>query len=326
MNIQTLRNDTPGTNHHIHLNNAGASFPPTPVIKTVSNYLQEEALHGGYETADAKSDEINGFHAVSAELINARSENMVFTSSATESYNKALSSIPLKAGDSILTTDDDYSSNQIAFLFLEKRFGVKTIRAAKLPEGGVDPNSMEELVKKHRPKLVSVTHVPTNSGLVQDVETIGQICKEQDVWYLVDACQSAGQMPLDVEKIGCDFLSATMRKWLRGPRGAGFLFVSDKALQAGLEPFYPDLSGVDWTAADEYQFHQNAGRFGYWEKNYALMVGSKVAIEYAIQVGLKNIEKRVMELGRLYPQPTKCTSALADTGLGPKTMRHRHCP
>ena len=297
MNIRKLRQDTPGTHYHIHLNNAGASLPPTPVTEAVLKYLQEEALHGGYETTEARADDIQGFYHACAKLLNTKPEQVEFMcSGATEAYNKALSSIPLKNGDVILTTDDDYSSNQIAFLLLAKTIGVKIVRAAKLPSGGVDVNSVEALIKKHHPKLVAVTHVPTNSGLVQDVENIGQLCETNDIWYLVDACQSAGQMPLDVEKIKCDFLSATLRKWLRGPRGAGFLYVSEKALKAGLEPVYPDLSGAGWVAANEYRPSRKAKRFGYFEKNYALLVGSKVAMEYAMELGLETIQKKVVEL------------------------------
>jgi selenocysteine lyase/cysteine desulfurase len=165
-----------------------------------------------------------------------------------------------------------------------------------LQEGGVDPQSVKELIDEHQPKLVAVTHVPTNSGLVQDVEAVGQFCREQDVWYLVDACQSAGQIPLDVEKIGCDFLSVTMRKWLRGPRGAGFLYVSDLVLGAGLEPIFPDMAGGVWVAPDQYELEKTARRYEQWEKNYALVLGSKTAIEYANNLGLEAIQQVVSEL------------------------------
>ncbi len=138
--------------------------------------------------------------------------------------------------------------------------------------------------------------MPTNSGLVQDVESVGSLCKQHDIWYLVDACQSVGQMPLDVEKIGCDFLSATTRKWLRGPRGCGFLFVSDKAIETGLEPYYPDLGGAKWTATNEYELTPDAARFSPWEKNYALLLGGKAAVDYALNIGLENIEDRVGQL------------------------------
>lgn len=293
MNIQAIRQDTPGCEHHIHLNSAGASFPPKIVLETMQDYLHEEALHGGYEMEAAKASEISGFYEVFAQLVNAKKHNIAYATSATDGFSKALSSIPFERGDALLTTDDDYIANQMAFIFLQKRFGVKVIRAGKLPEGGVDPDSMKNLMEKHRPKLVAVTHVPTNSGLVQDVESIGILCRERDTWYLVDACQSAGQMPLDVERIGCDFLSATMRKWMRGPRGAAFLYTSDRVLDAGLEPFFPDGTTGSWVDDFRYELKRTARKFEYWERNYALMLGSKACATYAINLGLENIQERV---------------------------------
>lgn len=298
MNIHSLRNDTPGCSIHNHLNNAGASLPPQPVIQTIQDYLAKEALHGGYEVAAAQASEIAGFYESTASLLNAKAHNIAFAGSATDAYFRALSSIPFEPGDTLLTTDDDYVSNQIAFLFLQKRLKINLVRAAKLPEGGVDPQSMSDLMEKHQPRLVAVTHVPTNSGLIQDVEAIGQLCRERDIWYLVDACQSAGQMPLDVTKIGCDFLSATIRKWLRGPRGAGFLYVSDLALGAGFEPVFPDMAGGVWDSADKYRLEPSARRYEQWEKNYALVLGSKAAIDYALMLGLDDIEQTVTDLSQ----------------------------
>ena len=296
MDIQSLRNDTPGCSLHNHLNNAGASLQALPVINAVKQYFEEESLHGGYEVAAKYAAEIAGFYDAAAKLLNSNSRNIAFAGSATDAYFRALSSIPFVPGDVLLTTDDDYVSNQIAFLFLQKKAKIKLVRAAKLPEGGVDPQSVKELIEKHQPKLVAVAHVPTNSGLVQDVEAVGQLCQERDVWYLVDACQSAGQMPLDVQKIGCDFFSVTNRKWLRGPRGAGILYASDLALGAGFEPVFPDMAGGVWVAPDYYELEKSAKRYEQWEKNYALVLGSKVAIEYANNLGLEVIEQVVTEL------------------------------
>ena len=294
--ITSLRNDTPGCAHRIHLNNAGAGLMPRPVLEVMQNYLDLESKTGGYEAAADQRKAIAGFYRSAATFLNTRPGNIAWAASATDAYAKALSAIPFHPGDIVLTTDDDYVSNHIAFLFLQKRFGIQVVRAAKLPQGGVDVQSMQELMDRRRPKLVAVTHVPTNSGLVQDVEAIGQICRERELWYLVDACQSAGQLPLDVKKMGCDFLAVTMRKWLRGPRGAGFLYVSDRVIQAGLEPFFPDLSGAEWTDAGHYEPAHNAHLFEYWEKPYALLLGSKAALDYALEIGPDFIENRVQEL------------------------------
>lgn len=294
--LTRLRSETPGCAHRNHLNNAGAALQPLPVLRAVQDYLALEAEMGGYEAADLRAGEIAGFYQAVAKMLHTKARNIAFATSATDAYARALSAVPLRAGDVILTTENDYVSNQIAFLALQKRLGIQVLRAADLPEGGVDVADLERLVKALHPVLVAVTHVPTNSGLVQPVEAVGRICREHGIWYLVDACQSAGQMPLDVEKIGCDFLAATMRKFMRGPRGAGFLFASDHALEAGLEMLLPDMRGANWTGADSYEAAPDARRFEYWEMPPALVLGSRAAVEYALELGLEQIELRVREL------------------------------
>lgn len=298
-NLEKLRADTPGCAHRIHLNNAGSALPPAPVLQAMQKHLELEARIGGYEAADQAAADIAGFYDAVARLLNTRSRNIAFAASATDAYARALSAVDWQAGDVILSTENDYVSNQIAFLSLQKRFQIQLLRARDQPEGGVDVADMERLIRERRPRLVAVTHVPTNSGLVQPVEEIGRICRAAGVWYLVDACQSAGQMPLDVERINCDFLSATMRKFLRGPRGAGFLFASDRVLDGGLELLLPDMRSATWTGPDTYDPAPDARRFEYWEMPPALTLGSKVAIEYALGIGLDKIESRVRRLADL---------------------------
>jgi selenocysteine lyase/cysteine desulfurase len=296
MNIETLRQQTPGCKHKIHFNNAGASLPPQQVLDAITQYLQLEAVTGGYEAADLKAVEVNGFYESTAQLLNCKASNIAFTSSATNSFARALSCISFQSGDSILLANEDYISNQIAFLSLQKRFGIKIIRANSLPEGGVDVADMKRLMDQHHPKLVSLTHVPSNTGLIQPVEIVGELCAERDIYYLVDGCQSAGQIPVDVQRIKCDFFTATLRKFLRGPRGAGFLFVSDKVIDRKLEPLFIDLRGAEWTKADEYSPRMDARRFEDWELPYPLVMGSKAAIDLALSLGLAEIQKRNLAL------------------------------
>lgn len=291
--LDRLRADTPGCQHRNHLNNAGAALPPQPVIRAMQDYLTLESEIGGYEAADRRAEDLAGFYTAAARLLNTRARNIAFSASATDAYARALSAVPLRAGDTILTTENDYASNQIAFLALQKRLGVRVLRAADAPEGGLDVADLERLIREKRPVLVAVTHVPTSSGLVQPVEAVGRLCREHGVWYLVDACQSAGQLALDVERIGCDFLSATLRKFLRGPRGAGFLYASDRALDAGLELLLPDMRGASWTGPDQYESLPDARRYEYWEMPPALILGSRAALEYALQLGLDRIEAAV---------------------------------
>lgn len=297
--IDQLRADTPGCAFRNHLNNAGAALLPAPVLKTMQEYLLLESQIGGYEAADSTASAISGFYASAAKWLNTTPANIAFTTSATDAYARALSAIPWEANDVILTTENDYVSNQIAFLSLKKRFHVRVLRARDGASGGVDLTDVEYLIRHHEPKLVAVTHVPTNSGLVQPVEAIGKMCRQHGAWYLVDACQSAGQLALDVQSIDCDFLSGTLRKFLRGPRGAGFLYASDRVFSEGLEMLLPDMRSGHWTSPDTYQPAEDARRFEYWEMSPALMLGSKAAIDYALSLGMDWIEQRVRHLADL---------------------------
>ena len=292
IDLEKVRSETPGCSTKIHFNNAGASLMPSAVIDSIQKYILLEGLTGGYETEDLQTAEINGFYKSLATLINCEPKNIAFTSSATNSFARALSCIPFKEGDTILLANEDYISNQFAFLSLQKRFNLKIIRASSLPSGGVDVGDMKRLMDQHHPRLVSLTHVPTNSGLIQPIEEVGRLCRERDILYLVDACQSVGQLPIDVTKIQCDFLSATFRKFLRGPRGTGFLFISDTVFRKNLEPLFIDMRGAQWTAINEYTPQPNAKRFEDWEFPYALVIGAKASIDYALQIGLENIRDR----------------------------------
>ncbi|MBT8405551.1 MAG: aminotransferase class V-fold PLP-dependent enzyme, partial [Gemmatimonadetes bacterium] len=215
------------------------------------------------------------------------SDRIAITENATAAFQQALSAIPFREGDVLVTTRNDYVSNQIQYLSLAHRFGIEVERIADGPDGATDLDALEAVVRRRRPRLVAVSHVPTSSGLVQDVAAIGAICRRHDVWFLLDACQSVGQIPLEPAVIGCDFLSATARKFLRGPRGIGFLWVSDRVLAADLEPLFPDLHGADWIAEDLYQPAPGARRFENWEFPYALVLGLGAAARYALDVGVE---------------------------------------
>jgi len=300
--IARLRRETPGVNHCIHLNNAGASLMPQRVIDALRGQIEREVYQGGYEAAAAIGPEVRAFYELTGRLINSPARNIAYAASATDAYSRALSAIPFRRGDVIVTTPDDYVSNHLAFMQLRDRFGVTTVRSRTLPSGGADPDDLLRLVEQHRPRLLAVTHVPTSSGLVQPVAEIGRRCRRYDTIYLVDACQSAGQLPLDVEALHCDFLTATFRKYLRGPRGAGFLYASDRILSQGLTPLFVDLKSARWTGDETFEPAADARRFELWERPYALVMAAKAAVEYALEIGLPTIEKRVKQLANLTRQ------------------------
>lgn len=290
MNIEQIRKDTPNCSDKIFLNSAGSSLMPKMVVKKINEYLFEEEKLGGYRVAESKEMEINDFYIQAAKLINCDPKNIAFAHDATDAYTKALSSIQFEPHDIIITTDDDYVSNHINFISLQRRYKIKVVRINNLNNGDIDINDFEALIKKYQPKLVAITHIPTNSGLIQNAEKVGEICEKNQILYLLDACQSVGQILVDVKKIRCDFLSVTGRKFLRGPRGTGFLFVSDKLLNDGYAPLFIDLRGATWTGIDKFEIMESAKRFESWEVPYALVTGLKEAIKYTNKIGIGHIQ------------------------------------
>ncbi len=298
MDVEALRADTPGTAHRIHLNNAGAGLMPRPVVEAIKEHIDLESRVGGYEAAAERQEQIGAAYRAVADLVGAHPSNIAMQENATAAFNAALSAVPFAPGDVILTTRNDYVSNQIAFLSLQQRMGIRVERAPDAPEGGVDVEAFGKLAHRLGPRLATITHVPTNSGMIQPVVDIARACADRGVPLLVDACQSVGQLDVDVAELGCDFLSATGRKFLRGPRGVGFLYVSDQALERGWEPLFPDLRGADWIDPDLYQPRPDAARFENWEFAYALVLGLGAAARYALDLGLPAIEQQVLHLGK----------------------------
>ena len=294
--LTTWRAQTPGCRHRNHLNNAGAALMPQPVIDAITDHVRLEAEIGGYEAADARAEEIARGYDALARIVGARPENIAVVGSATAGFVQALSSFDFSPGDTIVTTRCDYTSNQIQYLALAKRLGVEIAHADDLPEGGVDPGAVRELVRRKRPRLVAVSWIPTNSGLVQDVEAVGAVCEETGVPYVVDACQAVGQIEIDVGRLKCDYLSATARKFMRGPRGIGFMYASDRALARGDHPLFVDMRGARWTAAGAYEVAATARRYEDWEFPYALVLGQAAAARYALDVGIETARARAWAL------------------------------
>lgn len=291
MNTDKIRQEIRGlSDGKLFFNNAGSSLMPNIVVDSMLDYLKQEEQFGGYEVANRNTELLENFYTETAKLINCKPSNIAFMTSATEAFSKALSSIIFKEGDTVITTVDDYISNQITFISLQKRLNVKIIRIKKLENNELDLEDLENLIKQNHPKLVAVTHIPTNSGLIQDIEAVGEICRQYDILYLADCCQSVGQMVVDVEKIGCDFLTATGRKFMRGPRGSGFLYVSDRVLEQDYAPILLDMRGAHWSEYNNYELFKTAKRFEHWEVSYAAVLGMMEAVKYANIIGLNNIE------------------------------------
>jgi selenocysteine lyase/cysteine desulfurase len=294
--VKQWRDDTPGCARQIHFNNAGSGLMPRAVLDAMVAHLNREANFGGYESADDAEGAVADAYAGVAKVLGTQPRNIAVVENSTVAFFQALSAFDFKPGDVIVTTRNDYISNQLAYLSLARRRGVEVRRAADLPSGGADPQSVKELLRGSRVRLLAVTWVPTNSGLIQPVETLGEIAEAAGMPYLVDGCQAVGQIPVDVTKLRCDFFSGTARKFLRGPRGIGFLYVSDRALQRGDFPLYIDMRGADWVSADSFAPAPDARRFENWEFAYSLVLGLGEAARYALAVGVERGGRRARDL------------------------------
>ncbi|MBB4427227.1 selenocysteine lyase/cysteine desulfurase [Bradyrhizobium sp. CIR48] len=292
--VDRLRGDTSGVAHRIHLNNAGASLMPRPVLDGMVTYLRREAEIGGYEACAESTARLEGVYDSIARLVGSKREEIALAESATLAWQRAFYSLRFGPEDRILTTSAEFAANYISFLQVARRTGARVEVIPDDANQALDPEALKRMIDE-RVRLIAITWIPTNGGLVNPAEAVGRIARAHNVPYLLDACQAVGQIPIDVRALGCDMLTATGRKFLRGPRGTGFLYMRDEFLK-DIEPAMIDLFGAPWVGPERYEFRSDARRFETWEANYAARLGLGIAADYAISIGIERIEQRCRKL------------------------------
>jgi selenocysteine lyase/cysteine desulfurase len=296
IDIEKIRAETPGIDFSTHLLACGSSLMPQRVVDVILEHTQLEALMGGYEAESKKIDDLNKIYDIVAEHIGANSHEIALMENSTVAWSHAFYALPLKSGSRILTSEAEYAANYVAFLQRAKRDNLTIDIIPSDQNGTLDTNALEAMVDE-RVGLIAISWIPTNGGLVNPAENVGKVAKKYNIPYLLDACQAAGQMQIDVNKIQCDFLSATGRKFLRGPRGTGFLYINEKWLDT-IEPAMIDHFGAPWVKKNVYELREDARRFETWENSYALRAGLGEAINYAEEIGIDLIHERVQLLAK----------------------------
>ena len=297
IDIERARTDTPGVERVAHFNHAGASLMPRPVLDALIAHHRLEAEIGGYEAADAAAEAVEDSYRSLARLLGCDPDEIAIVGSATRAWDMVFYGLQFEPGDRVLISRTEYGSHAAAYWQVARRSGIVVDLVPVDEDGRISLDVLEAMIDE-RVKVISVAHCPDHDGLINPVAEVGRIARQSHALYIVDACQSVGQLPIDVGAIGCDVLTAAGRKFLRGPRGTGFLYVR-RALIESIEPPMLDLLAADWIATDDFRIRPDARRFEDWEANYATKIGLGVAAEYALGWGLDKIRERVAMLADL---------------------------
>jgi len=329
MDLAKFRKDTPGTLSKIHFNNAGASLMASPIHQAVLEHMELELQMGGYEAQSRAKPALERTYDAISELINCNRDEIALMENATAAWLMAFHSITFNKGDRILTTEAEYASNVISYLQIAKKNGVKVDVVPSDEHGQIDVSALETMIDPSV-ALISISHIPSNGGLINPAAEVGHIAKKYNIPYLLDACQSIGQIPLDMEEIGCDMLSATGRKYLRAPRGTGFLYIR-KSFMNTVSPPFLDLLSADWTDINQYKIRDDARRYENWERNVAAMIGLGVAVDYYLDAGVEKTSTIIRSLAakarkRLASIPGVTVHDLGLKKCGIVTFSHNRLP
>ncbi len=295
--IDRARKETLACEDIIHFNNAGSSLMPIPVSDVLHNYLYKEEHMGGYETADDESASLDNFYSSAATLLNCKTNEIAYVENATRAWDMAFYGFKFSKGDKILTTISEYGSNVVAYIQQAKRYGVEIVFIPNDEHGQIDIHALENMIDSSV-KLISITHIPTGGGLVNPAKAIGKIANAAKIPYILDSCQGVGQIELDVQEIGCDILCGTGRKYIRGPRGTGLLYVRESLIEK-LEPPILDQHAATLISPTKYKILSDARRFECWEQYFAGKAALGSAIDYALSYGLDSIQSRIYRLAHL---------------------------
>lgn len=292
--VEELRAQTPGCDSVVHFNHAGASLPSRGMLDTIIAHLEDEARLGPMEAALRATDRLDAVRHETAALLNARPHEIAFGPSGSALWGAAFAALPpFVPGDRILVGRQEWGGNLATMKATAARTDATIETMPVREDGGVDAERLAELID-HRVRLISLTWLPANGGLINDAAAVGRLARAAGIPYFIDAGQAVGQIPADVTTLHCDVLKAAGRKHLRGPRGTALLYASERLLPS-LQPVTLDVLSAPLVEGEP-RIRPDARRFETSEHAVALRLGLGSAIAEARQIGIEAIRTRISGL------------------------------
>lgn len=282
---------------NIKFNSAGSSSLDSYILTKMFDYFSLENKLGGYEAFEVEKKKIERFYLNVAKLINCRATEVSFSFSSTLAWNQVFNSIPLSKKENIVIFENEYSSNHISILKRKNAFNdLRIVKTNKY--GSIDFEDLEKKIDL-KTKVLHVTHIASQCGNEFPIDAIGKVLKRKNPnsIYFIDACQSAGQKEINVKKLRCDILVASGRKYLMGPRGTAFLYVKS-SLKKKLQSSILDMTSTRIKYTDNLVMNKNYRFLETFEHSPALKLGFSLAIRNTLNIGVKNINKRLIKLSK----------------------------
>lgn len=291
LDVQHLRDETPGCQSGIvHFNHAGASLPSQATLDAIIEQLQREARDGPMEAGEHGAVLAEKARRAAAQLLNAPASSIAFASSGSTAWSMAFQALgPWQPGDRILVGRHEWGGN-LAIMELAVQAGARVEVIPCDDSGAACPLALQAMIDA-RVKLIDLTWLPANGGLINPAQAIGEVARRHAIPYFIDAGQAVGQVPVDVQALHCDVLKSAGRKHLRGPRGTALLYVRGDFLER-LSPAQRDVFSAPWTDQG-FDLRNDARRFETSETSFALLAGLGNALQEMNRLGIERVWERV---------------------------------
>ena len=324
MDIEKLRSETSTFSRGItYLDHAAGSVPPFPVIESMKKYLKDLAEKGPVHPRlyDESMKKVSETKQKLAKFINAKGEEEIaFVKTGSEAISILADGLKLRKDDEVIVDALEITPGFVPWLRLKKETGIK-VKILKIDKDGLlNVNELQELVTP-KTKLILALHISNLLGTLQPVEQIGRIAKENQALYVVNACESLGQLEVDIQKLKCDFIFAPFRKWLRGPQGLALLFCR-KELINKIEPASIGWNTTRWVSDEGYAHMNTCERFEAGEPNFLAVAGLSRAVDYVSEAGgLQAIRARIKKLTRYLLEKLDAVKGLEIYGIKDENLR-----